>query len=108
MMTLQRGPVMGFPVTERTFLEAPCKAFWFVRAYYYSTIMVSKRVAFLFFTCYINKLISTAQPAFSGQSLMGMGEYWFVKEVYIDMIKHIHPKSVQCIDFGKLYYMKVT
>ena len=68
--------------------------------------MVAIRVAYLFFTCSINKLNSSKQPAFSGQSLMGIGEYWFVKEVCIDMIKHIHPKSEQCIDFCKVVLHK--
>lgn len=47
---------------------------------------------------------------FSGQALIVMGENWLMKEVvYLYDKKHISsPKCTECIDFGKLYYIKVT
>lgn len=104
MVTLQWGLVTGFPVTEGTFLEAPCKAFWFARAYHQGNLHVGNSGFSIFlyffhvsvFTCcqrhHINKLTSATQPAFPGQALIGMrvkeqacegSVYWYDKTYFI-------------------------
>lgn len=94
----------GFPVSEGTFLEAPCKAFWFARAYHQGNLHVNNESDFFIFYMLpmaqhqqtnINKLTSTAQTAFSGQALIVMGENWLMKEgVYLYDKNMFHPQSV--------------
>lgn len=93
----------GFPVSEGTFLEAPCKAFWFARAYHQGNLHVNNESDFfLFFIFYMLPMAQHQQTHFnctngffSGQALIVMGENWLMKEVVYLYDKNIfHPQSV--------------
>lgn len=84
---LAGGPVTGFPVSKGTFLEAPCKAFWFARAYHQGSLHVNNKSDF--FSVFSFNMLPTAQhlhthfttqAAFSDQALIVIGENWLVKE----------------------------
>lgn len=50
VVTLRMGLVTCFPVTEGTFLEAPCKAFLFVWACYQGNVHSGSKIGFTFYS----------------------------------------------------------
>lgn len=103
------APVTDFPVSEGTFLEAPCKAFWFTRACHQGGLYGRRSVFFYFSTSVTHFSITVFDwPGFDGRGWIlawkGSADWYnkpyFILKVYSVLILEVvqHKNNIRSVE----------